>query len=153
MNYSKGFSLIETIIYITLFGLIVSSLFFIIQFTFDNSNYIESRVLIYEENHFLISKFKWIFNSVYKIIIPSDNNYSDTLSLLKFDGSQIDVRLNKNRIELRDNISHNFVPISSIHTLISDLFFKQIVINNSVVGIELSFYINGVLSSSTFYLR
>ena len=151
---TKAFSLIETIIYITLFSLIISSLFLIIQFAFNNSENVNSKILVREETNFLMAKFDWIFNGSFGVVVPSVSQpESQMLSLLKYGDIKTDVRLKEGKLEMKEDSSSDFVQISSSNFVVSDLYFKLIHSGDDKIGLEFGFRVDDLFSSSTFYFK
>jgi len=155
---NKGFTLIETVIYIALFSIIIFggfvAAFQLIQGT-DTLNAITVRE---GEINFVLRKINYALNSVENISKPSAlNPSSNILEVTKYDGTKISIRLNSDPNNKKIEISKNggiFLPITTDNVEVTSLQFKYIPqIGNAPAGIEATFTLNGVTASTTRYIR
>lgn len=155
---NRGFTLIEVIIYITLFSLILGSAFVIAYQLIEGSSKLSTKSTVQAEGNFVLRKLNWALTGLDPDSAPviSGSACSQTLSVDKTDPSvdTVDIRLNEidgvKYIEIQEN-EEGFNPITTINVLVSCLKFSPI--SGTPAGITASFEINGSPFSITKYVR
>lgn len=126
----KGFTLIEVIIYIALFSILIGGSFVSAYQLIDGSNKLSVKNTIQDEGLFVMRKLTWVLTNINPTssITPSSLS-SPTLRVVKYDGNQIDIKLNGNKIEMKESLGTNiFLPITTDNVTIkaSSLNFEYI---------------------------
>lgn len=82
---NRGFTLIETIIYLGLFTILMAGTLASVYAIFSSSSRNQTKALAQEEGSFLIGKIDWVLTGVDDINLPIDQG--NILSVTKFDTS------------------------------------------------------------------
>lgn len=85
---SRGFSLIETIIYAALISIIMGMVLLVVFQIVESQDRSRAKTEVEEETNFLISKIKWALSGVDVINIPTSGASGSTLSVNKFNFSR-----------------------------------------------------------------
>ena len=124
---SAGFTLIETLIYIALFTVLMSSAFITAYQLIQGTDVLNAKSVNQEEVNFVLRKINWALTGVETINTPTlSTPYSDTLTVTKYGGNQIDIKLNAGKIELRDGVLGVFLPITTDNVKVTTLQFQYI---------------------------
>src|SRR3989344_1460523 len=133
-RFLTGFTLIETLIYIALFSMIIGGAFMAAYQLIDGASKLNTKSATEQEINFVLRKIDWALTGVdptQPIIPPS--GYSDTLTLTKYDGNTVDIKLNANKIEIKETAGPNlFLPLTTDNVKVTTLQFKYIIL----IGIE-----------------
>src|SRR3989344_6349600 len=91
---SRGFTLLETIIYIALFSIIMGGTLVAVFNILEGGGNINTKNTAQDESTFVMRKIGWALGSIdpTKAFTPG-SGYSDLLSLTQYNGSRIRVRL------------------------------------------------------------
>lgn len=81
---NKGFTLIETIVYLAIFAIIMTGTLSSVYAIFSSSARNQTKALAQEEGSFLLAKIDWALTGAQSINNPNANASGDTLSLNKF---------------------------------------------------------------------
>ena len=153
---NKGFTLIETLIYIVLFTVLIGGGFVTAYNLMEGTDMLNSKMIIQEETNFVLRKINWVLNGVATVNTPS-TGFADTLSVTKYGGQVVEMRLNAGKIEIKDGISSSFVPLTTDNVVVSTLQFQYLPAvgtgPSSPAGIIASTTINGFVSTTTKYIR
>ncbi|MEK7642423.1 MAG: prepilin-type N-terminal cleavage/methylation domain-containing protein [Patescibacteria group bacterium] len=150
---NTGFTLIEVIIYIALFTVLMGSAFVTAYQLLQGSDVLNQKTINQEEVNFVLHKINRALNSIATINNPA-SGYSNSLTITKYDGTVVDIKLNANKIELRDGISGAYLPITTDNVKVTTLQFQYLPpVGTSPAGITASTTINGFVASTTKYIR
>lgn len=153
LSLSKGFTLIEVIIYIALFTLLIGSGFVTAYQLIEGGNALNQKTINQEEVNFVLRKISWVLNGVATINSPS-SGYSNTLTVTRYDGTVLDVRLSAGKIELKDGVAGSFVPITTDNVKVTTLQFQYVpAVGTAPAGIIASTTISGYVATTTKYIR
>jgi Tfp pilus assembly protein PilE len=149
-----GFTLIEVIIYIALFSLLLGTAFVVGYQLIEGAGKLNTKTNVTEEGNFVVRKFNWTFSNVSSITTPSSGT-SNTLTLTKYDGNVINIKLKENKIEMKESSAGNtFTAITTDNVSVNSLQFTYIPASgNSPEGITATTIINDTTFSITKYLR
>jgi hypothetical protein len=156
MGEIKGFTLMETLIYIALFTLIIFSGFITAFELLKGSETLSAKKVLIEESSFLKQKVEGALSDVVVLNFPSLGvPNTDTLSLTNTEGDQLDIRLNAGKVEVRTGgASHEYLPLNTDNTSVTALNFEYIPeVGASPRGVKATFTLNGVSFSTTKYLK
>ncbi len=146
----KGFTLIETLIYIALFTLILSGGFATAYSLIEGTDHLSRRTVTLEESNFVLRKINWILNGAETISV----SFPNTLEVTKFDGSQYEITLDGEVIKMSESGGESDVPLSTENVKVLDLDFTYISENSGApAGVTGVININGIVSTTTRYIR
>lgn len=126
----KGFTLIETIIYIGLFSLLLGTAFIAAYHIIDGSRELSARTVVQSEGNFVIRKINWALIGAETITIPSSSPTTN-LRVTKYDGTKIEICLDVNKIKIHQGTfgscdDTNYVALTTDNVTVSTLEFKLI---------------------------
>ena len=84
----EGFTLLELLLYIGLFGVMLSISLVILYQMLRNQDQNRSMLEVEEEANFIVRKIEWALTGATDIIVPLQNQTSSVLSLTKYNFSQ-----------------------------------------------------------------
>jgi type II secretory pathway pseudopilin PulG len=148
----KGFTLIETLIYIALFSTIIFGAIISTYYLIQGSDSLSNKTVTQEEGNFVLRKIDWALTGLTSFSI-SGASCSQTLSVNKFNFGVIDFRITsgvKAHIEIQE-LGAGYIPITTTNASTTCLQFTQISANP--LGIKASATINGVPFEITKYIR
>ena len=146
---NKGFTLIETIIYIALLSIIIGGALVTAYGLMDGSQNVSTKTAVHEEGNFVLRKIIQIVGNTINITTPSAlTPYSNTLVVMLNDGSAATIRFNttNNAIEIQRG-SGAFIPLTSTNVKVENLHFGYLA--GSTVLVCASTTINGFLFETT----
>lgn len=157
-NNAKGFTLLETIIYIALFSVIMTGVFATIYQIFSGSDNLINKSTTTEEGNFVLKKLSWILSNIDLNNPPAVNGSgcTQTLTVIKngFSSNPIVIWLNTvggiNFIEMSQG-SGPSLPITTANASTSCLMFS--IISGNPLGITATATIDGTDFSITRYVR
>ena len=85
----KGFTLIETIIYLALFSVLMTGALVAAYNLMEGGKRMQTRAMLQEEGHFLLGKIEWSMFGASSIDEPGANAFGTTLRVTKFDGTTV----------------------------------------------------------------
>lgn len=156
---TRGFTLIEAIIYIALFSIIMTAGFVTAFQLMQGSGTISSKVVVQEEANFALRKINWALSGITTINTPTAlAPYSATLSITKTShpSNPVEIRLNvaSSSIEMREGGAGGYVPITTQNVKVTSLGFQYVVgVGGAPDGIIATTTINGIVSTTTKYIR
>ena len=103
LRNSKGFTLIETLIYIALFTILVGTAFATAYQLIQGTDILNTKTVNQEEVNFVLRKINWALGDVSTINNPLSGS-SGYLSVTRYDSSVVEMRLNAGQIELKDSL-------------------------------------------------
>ncbi|MFZ2569478.1 MAG: prepilin-type N-terminal cleavage/methylation domain-containing protein [Minisyncoccia bacterium] len=156
-NLVRGFTLLETIIYIALFSLLVTSGFTAVYQMIYSVSTLAVKNVTEEESGFVLRKLNWAFSGLDRLESPiiGGTGCNKNISVLK-NGSvnPIRIRMNsissKNYIEIQDD-GITYYPITTENASTTCLDFS--IISGNPFGISATTTINGKNFTLTKYVR
>lgn len=145
----RAFTLIETIIYIALFGVFMSGVLLSVYSMMQSGDQFTNRNSATNEGTFVTAKLDWVLRSLGSVTTPS-SGYGTSLSVTRSDGTQVDVRLTSGVIEMRIN-GGSYVPLTTNNVTVTSLGFNTL--SGTQTGIEASTTINGISFMTRRYIR
>ncbi len=111
----RGFTIIETLIYLALFALIIGGFIVSVYALFASGDRNQTKDMLQEEKNFLVAKINWAMSGAQTISSPSAGTSGSILSLTKYDGSTETIALAGTDMKLNGNILNNTnVTISNV---------------------------------------
>jgi len=154
MKQNKGFTLIETIIYIALFSVLIGGGLVTVYELIDGSGKLSAKGTVQEEGNFVLRKLNWALTGASSITTPSSGTPpSSILTVTKYDGTQINVQLMGTKIRMTEiGGSDDFITTDNIK--VSSLEFEYLPSQGEApVGVKATIVIDGYDFSITKYLR
>lgn len=146
MNASKGFTLIETIVYIGLFSVIMTTGLLTVNQLLQSGAQTSGKATIQSEENFVLRKIAWALSGASSVSAPSPS----ALTVTRYDGNTVDFRLRGTAIEMRESaIGTTYLPITTGNVHVTALDFVIL----SPAGITASLTIDGFDASMTRYIR
>lgn len=128
-KFSSGFTLIETLLYIGLLGIILGGFIETAYQIIESSNRIREKVYILEETNFMLRKMSFLLNGAVSIAKP-DAGDSGPILKIEAGGSHITVSFDSaiKQVSIKRDIS----PVNVLNSdffLIENLLFEHVVKN------------------------
>ena len=119
---TKGFTLIEMLVYLALFGILISGAVITAYSIFESGNRNSAQIMVQEEGNFLIAKINWALSSISTISSPTPSSSSSKLSVVMVDSTTIDIEQSSGDITMtRDGTTQT---LNNSNVSISDLLFN-----------------------------
>jgi prepilin-type N-terminal cleavage/methylation domain-containing protein len=156
MIYKKGFTLMETIIYIALLSIIMSGALITSYQLIDGASSADAKATIQEEGNFVMRKINWALTGLDVTSVPSIDTTvpcSHTLSVNKIVSSTVypvNIHLSSGQIEIKEN-GGSYLPITTVNASTTCLKFGLTGTNPQ--GITATTTINGIDFAITKYIR
>lgn len=121
----RGFTLIETLVYLALFTLIIGGFVAAAYMLFETSDRNQTKAMMQEEANFLVGKLNWVMSGMQSvttplIVAPATTASDSTLIVTKYDGSAFTVFRSGADMQLNgETLNNSNVTISKlvfIHT-------------------------------------
>ena len=151
----RGFTLIETIIYIALFSVIISLVIGAVYPIIQGSESLQKNIVADAEAHFLTRKIEWALTSVLAINSPTSGLTGATLSVDKVNYPQNPILfdLDSGSLRIKNGLGDPII-LNSANVTVSDLQFQHLAAGlYRPAAIKTSFKVDGELYSTTIYLR
>ncbi len=84
---NRGFTLIETLVYLALFALIIGGLVVTTYLLFQTSDRYQTRATMQEEKNFILAKITWALSQARSVCDPAANTSGTTLSVVTLGGT------------------------------------------------------------------
>ena len=146
---NQGFTLIEVIIYITLFALLMGSAFIIAYQLIQGSGDVGTKNTVQEEGNFVLRKINWALTGVQTITTPSSGT-THNLKLTKYDGTKVEICINSSEVRIHEGTfgscaDADYLPLTTENVVVSDLDFEFIApVSPGPAGIKATARINGL---------
>lgn len=126
----RGFTLIETIIYIGLFSVLLGTAFITAYHIIDGSRGLSARTVVQSEGNFVIRKINWALIGAETITIPSSSSTTN-LRVTKYDGTKIEICLDGNKIKMHQGTfsscdDANYIALTTDNVEVSHFEFELI---------------------------
>jgi type II secretory pathway pseudopilin PulG len=160
LKYKEGFTLIEVVIYIGLFGIMVAGLIVAVYQLSEGARGASNKVSTGEEINFVLKKLDYVLNDASDIINPVSGTANELeVNKTDYDNNPILVRLNETEsiVEICEedcSLAEDFKPITTKNVTVGTLSFKYMPsygVRNE--GIEITLVVDGITSKITKYLK
>ncbi|KKW23866.1 MAG: hypothetical protein UY70_C0021G0010 [Candidatus Kaiserbacteria bacterium GW2011_GWB1_52_6] len=152
---NRGFTLIETIVYVALFGVLMAGILPAVYSVLQGGAQINRRATVQDEENFVFRKIGWALSSIdpAQTYSPASGS-SAALSLTRYDGIHVAMRLSGTTVQLSEDGGVTYYPITTPNVQVSDLTFTYLSPSgNGPAGMRASMTINGESASTTRYIR
>lgn len=145
---TRGFTLIETILYIALLAFIIGGAAAMAYHLTGSSGRISTIAAVREEGNFVMRKISWALSSASSFSIQNAHE----LVVTKYGGVTADVKLSGTEVQMKEE--GDFLPLTSANVLVSDLTFTDIpAAGSGPEGVTALLTIGSTTFSMTAYLR
>ena len=147
----RGFTLIETLIYIALFAFIIGGAVLTAAQLIQGTSQTNTKATTQEEENFVLRKIDWSLSGASAISVPSQT----TMTVTRYDGNTVDFRLNGTTIEMRTSLlGATYLPITTPNVTVNGLKFTYISpVGTGPAGVTALTTINTLEASTTKYIR
>lgn len=154
----SGFTLIETLVYIALLGLMMGGTIMAVYEILQGSGFVSTKTTAQNEGSFVLRKINWALSGVKTITVPLVGCGSE-LAVSKFDGTtaviQLGSGLDAEKILMKENAG-TFLPITTDNVQVTNLQFCKIVSDS--IGVSAAVTVKTANSSAldfttTKYIR
>lgn len=154
VTHKRGFTLIETIVYIALLSILISgSILITYQITQGTEN-VNTKTTTDEEAHFLLRKIDWTLSGITAINDPAAGSSGAGLSVDKINGpNPLVFDLDSGNVRL-SRASGGFTILNSENVMVSGLLFEHIApVGTKPAAVRVSFTLGGRQFEQTRYIR
>jgi type II secretory pathway pseudopilin PulG len=161
--HTRGFTLIETIIYVVLFSIIMVGGFVTAFELMQSSGQLGAKHVTQEETNFLLRKIDWALSgtttAVTVLTSPSAGTpYTTTLSITRANHSPnpVEIRFNAglHRAEIREGGVGAWTLLTTPNVTVDSLQFRYLpAVGNGPMGVVATTSINGIVATTTRYFR
>jgi hypothetical protein len=141
----RGFTLIETIVYIALLGFLMTGVLMSVYGIVESGSITQAKTSTQDEGNFVLRKIEWALGSA-----ESASVSGSYLSIVRTDGATADFRFSGGNIEMRVD-GGSYERLTSDAVEISGLEFDAI--SGTPSGITASTTLDGVAFTTTRYVR
>ena len=146
----KGFTLVETLIYIALFTILIGAGFSTAYYLIQDGESLSSKTVTNSELNFVLQKLDWASTgaSSFEVISPSElkiNRYSSP-AIVSF---RLDAGTTTKYIQI--NEGSGWTSLTTVNVEVSDLNFQTI--SGTPSGIIVSMTLDGISATTTKYTR
>jgi len=164
INKVRGFTLIETLIYIALYAIIMGGAIVAVYAIFESAGRNQGKAMLQEEGMFLAGKLSWALSGVKTINIPALGATSSELSVTKYNDTTVTITVSATGTMMIQN-EGTLLPLNNTNTEVGGLLFVHTGTSSAGMvpeGIRASFALslrtpNGMIItqdfSATRYLR
>lgn len=149
---TRGFTLIETIIYIALLGILLSGAVMVAYDLISSSGRVEGKNTVQEEGNFVLGKLRWILGSASDVSVTGTQELTVTRSgsptsvVIKLSGTPPEVVMQED--------GSPFSPLTTSNVTVTNLKFKIIpATGGAPKGVIATTTINGLDFVLTAYVR
>ncbi len=153
---NKGFSLIETLIYLGLVSSILVSVFLTVYGLLLSQVTVGNKTLTEEEANFILRKIEWALTGSPTITTPSLNASGTVLLVNKYNYIQNPIAFDQSSSFIRMRTNPNDpLPLNSASTVASNLSFQHLAPygTSTIATMQVSFTLDGKPFSSKIYLQ
>lgn len=145
---SKGFTLVEVIIYIALFSLLMGTAFVTAYGLIDGISDLHTKNMVQEEGSFVMRKLNWALTGADTFSISGSE-----LTIHKYDGTTVMIKLGSggDAEKILMDSTGSFLPITTENVKVTNLQFQQV--GSNPIGISATTTVNSVDFVITKYKR
>jgi Tfp pilus assembly protein PilE len=115
----RGFTLIETLVYLALFAIMIGGIVSAAYLLFETNDRNQTKAMLQEEKNFVVSKINWALNGVNPAlsITPAANTSAATLVVTKYNGTTVTINPSGS------TVTFNGTALNNSNVTISKLVF------------------------------
>ena len=118
----KGFTLIETLLYLGLYTIIIGGMLAAIYGMFQSNAHNETQAMLEEEGDFLVGKINWILSNT--LFIQSPKNSGSILTIIRSDGTSVSLSSVAENMRIREGSSPAHVLNNSNVSVLNPTFVQ-----------------------------
>lgn len=103
----RGFTLIETMIYLAIFSLVIGGVTVAAHLLFESSGKIQARAMLLQEEQFVMTTIERLVQDASSISVPAIGQSGTTLTLASYGGDSNTVRLSDGAVILDGSVLNN----------------------------------------------
>ncbi len=153
MKTQDGFTLIETLLYMALFGIIIGGFAVTAHNLIQGSGKTTALALAQKEGNFILRKIDWALTGVKTINIPAAGASGAILTVTKYDASVLTFDMNSGNMRLQRGTGIPMALNSGNVTVAGVVFDHSAAANGIPEKIKADFTVNGKPFTLTKYLR
>jgi type II secretory pathway pseudopilin PulG len=131
IHSKKGFTIIETLVYLGLYAIIMGGAITAVYTIFSSSAHNQTQAMIQEEGSYLLGKIDWVLSNAHTVEEPVSTG--SVLSIIRFDGSSASISQNGKDMQIIEG-SYPLQVLNNTNITIRDLVFIHT--NSSADGIN-----------------
>ncbi len=135
-NIKSGFTLIEVVIYIALFGILFGGAIVASYNVIESSGRNQSRAQLQAEGEFLLAKIGYVLSGVQNISMPSVGITGSILKLSKYDGTTVSVYATGPLLMLQTSANNLPINTSSMGLSPNSLLFTHLASSGNGINPE-----------------
>ena len=147
-TYTAGFTLLETLIYLSLYSILIGGAVVGAYAVFESSAHNQTKAMVEEEGSYLIGKIDWALSGAQTISNPTAGT-STALTVAKYDGTAVDLYQSGSSISMRRNGGTPEV-LSNLDVSIDSLIFEY---RSNPKGIEATMHVSARSSTGLPFAR
>ncbi len=89
MKCSKGFTLIETIVYLALFSILMTGIIASVYALMESGDRNQTKAMLQEEKEYLLGKLNWALSGAQTVSTPVAGFSGTSLNIVKYDGTPV----------------------------------------------------------------
>ncbi len=113
----RGFTLIETLVYLALFGIMVGGFVVSAYGMFESSDRNLAKAMLQQEKNFAMGTVQWALSGAQTVSVPAVGASAGTLTLTKYGGTVVSIMESSGVVLVNGN------PITNSNVVISNLVF------------------------------
>ena len=122
---NRGFTLIETILYVALLALIVGGALLAVLDLIEGAGRVSTRTSLQDEGNFVLRKINSALTGASTINVPV-SGISNTLSVSRYDGIEVRIRLTGTTLEMSEDGGANYLPLTTENVSVVGLEFGRV---------------------------
>ncbi len=146
----RGFTLIETVVYIGLVAFIIGGAVAVSFNIIEGSFRLDRKTVIQEEGSFVVRKIEWALSSASDV----DTSVVGELRIIRHDGLAIVIKREQKNLSMSEDGGDTFLPLTSDRVSVSDFIIENASTTGAGPrGVEITLVIDDATFSTSYYLR
>ncbi len=146
MKMKRGFTLIETIIYIALLAFIMGGALSATYSIIENAGRLDANAVTQEEGNFVLRKINWALSSASGF----DTSVPHQLTVTRYDGVTVVIKLSGTEVDMKET-GRVFVPLTTSNVIVKEMVF--VALGTPPAGIKATLMLNNTTFYTTKYVR
>ncbi len=147
----KGFTLLETIIYIALTAFLLTSALITSYQIIDSSSFLNKKAISQGEADFLFKKIEWAMNSASSIVTPAAGGSGSSAKIIRGPDT-IEFSSVSQNINMTVNAGSPVILNSQV-VIVNNLSFEHIHVSGKPDGLKTNITLNNNVFTSTIFLK
>jgi prepilin-type N-terminal cleavage/methylation domain-containing protein len=113
----RGFTLIETMVYLALFAILMTGIISSVYILFESGDRNETKAMLQEEKQYLLGKVNYAFSGAKTVSSPAANSSGASLFLTKYDTTSVGMGISGT------NMIYNGIALNNTNVQVTKLVF------------------------------